>query len=86
MLRSSPDHICSFTSVFHLYFLTTITLIVIIITILPTRSQMILWARQFAHMIRNPDGKLLRQYHWPQFADENTKAYTDEALARPQSW
>lgn len=42
---------------------------------------MVLGARQFAYVTTDADGKLLR--HWPQFAKERTKAYTDKAPARP---
>lgn len=47
-----------------------------------TRFQRVLCTRQLAYLIKNPDGKLPRQRHWPLLADEKTEAPRDQALAK----
>lgn len=84
---SSPHHICSCVSAsVPTFTISTATFIIIIIFISLTVSQMVLCTRQFACVMENcPDGKLLRQDHWPQFAEEKARADRTRPWTRPHS-
>lgn len=65
--------------------LSATPLVVIIVTLLPTRPHGTVGPAVCLHR-QNPDGKLLRPSAWPPFADEKTKAHKEKAPARPHSW